>query len=195
MFVCPEAIKLSNVIIGFIVILNVLQYLEITNTNDYCYSRELIFNHKQYWRILTSVFYYGEKVNFNYLMNLYFTHDYFSLIESTGKQRKFMIFMLFGIVFFNIVSELFSVKFTSNLVLPFLKFYFSKQYIDQKISIGPVVIPTCYLPLFTILIHLVENDFLGLIPTFIGFFISHLYYFVFDVIPSKYFRSNAQINV
>lgn len=184
----PETFKITNVIIGFIVMLNVLSYLQITNVNDYAYSRELIFYHKQYWRILTSVFFLGEDVNFNYLIDLYFLYQYFSSIESIGKQRKYIIFVLFGVVFFNIVSYLIGIKFTSNLLLPYLKFYFSKQFVDQKMSVGPVVIPTCYLPIFTILLQLVEKNFLGLIPIIIGFSISHLYFFLFNVIPCKYFN-------
>lgn len=165
-------------------------FLEIVSPLTLYYSYELIRNKGQYWRILSSFFFFGT-ISLDFLFHMYFVVRYCRLLEEgafRGRIADFIVMIIFGaslMLLSTLVVSIFAkIKFLGH-PLSFMMVYlwarYPENYHIRMSFFGVVTFNAPYLPwvllLFSLLLgNAVEMDFLGIL-------VGHAYYFLDSVYP------------
>ena len=174
-----EAATVSKYIGLIICILSASTYLCSFTPFELFYSSKLI-RKGEYWRLFSSVFYFGE-LSAPTTLFLFDFLNFASLVETGAfSRRKFdlILFYLFGIICMWIVAPFTKTTFFSNMLTSYVTYYWSKLFSDQKISIAgfPIPVPGKYAPFLIALMSYNRNGLIAIIDTLVGFLIGQLYY-------------------
>ena len=109
--------------------------LTISVSLDLCTPFKLYFNYNlikrkyQYWRIFTSLFYFGE-FSVDTIFDFFILYRYSSMLEShsfRNKPAEFICFFLFGSFFFIIAAVVFGLEFLSPCLSAMMLYLWSRR--------------------------------------------------------------------
>ncbi|QUC19505.1 uncharacterized protein UV8b_03746 [Ustilaginoidea virens] len=151
------------------------------------YSFRAVFIKSQYWRLLTTFFYFGP-FSLDLLFHIYFLQRYSRLLEeSSGRSpAQFSWLLFYAMASLIILSPLVSMPFLGQPLSSTLVYIWSRRNPDTRLSfLGLLVFTAPYLPwvlmTFSLFMH-------GSVPRdeIMGVVIGHVWYFFNDVYPPLY---------
>lgn len=170
--------------------LGLLTLAEVFEECDLFYSPKMIFKYGQYWRIFSSLFYFGD-LSPKMILHLTSFVQYSATLESnifTGKPEDFIIFWTFGLSFFYIFGNMLSVAFLSECMVSYALYYWSKHFPDQQVTMFslPFPVKVQYMPIVCMAMTWIAKGKTALFHDILGFFVSHLFFFLRDVVSAQY---------
>lgn len=170
--------------------MSVLKCFDILTDFDLHFSKFLIFEKHQYWRLITSMLYTGE-LGFNSIINLYMLVQHTAIIESKifiDRTQEFIIFILFGMFLITTESMMTDQLFMIDSFIAFATYYWSKHCGDHEIAVAfiPTPIQAAYLPFIQIGLCIYEEKYSFLKSKIIGFIAAQITFFIRDVVGTKY---------
>ncbi|OHS94635.1 Derlin-1 [Tritrichomonas foetus] len=176
------------------IVLSLLVSLGILYPFDLFFSMKMIRKYHQIWRILTSFFYFGD-FSAGMVFQLISFVQYSSTVEKglfSGQPIDYIIFLVFGMTMITTISEwFFTPLFFDIHLISYLTYYWSKHYGDQivRLSIIPFPVKVQYLPIAVLVLRYNDNGMKVIVPSLLGYAISHIYFFVHDVINTKFHKN------
>ncbi|KAK7612922.1 putative ER-associated proteolytic system protein Der1 [Phyllosticta paracitricarpa] len=166
------------------VVLSVLVQCHVVSPFQLFYSFRAVFYKNQYWRILTTFFYFGP-LSLDLLFHVFFLQRYSRLLEEGfGRSPAHFSWLLtFSSAVLLVIGPWFSMGFLGSALNSVLVYIWSRKNPDTNLSfLGLVVFKAPFLPwvlaLFSMAVHgsVPKDDLCGII-------IGHLWYFFNDVYP------------
>lgn len=151
------------------------------------YSLRAVFLKNQYWRLITSFFYFGP-LSLDLLLHIFFQQRYSRLLEeSLGRSpATFGWLLLYATASLLMLSPVFSIPFLGHALSSTLIYIWSRRNPDTRLSfLGLFIFRAPFLPWVFIGISLAMH---GQIPKdeLCGALVGHVYYFLEDVFPPMY---------
>ena len=165
-------------------------YLDIVSPLTLYYNYELILNKGQYWRLVSSFFFFGT-FSLDFVFHMYFVVRYCRLLEEgsfRGRTADFLFMLLYGAAFMLIIAVIvptFSrIKFLGHPLSFMMVYLWSRDPDNADLRmgfLGVLQFNAPYLPwvllVFSLLIgNPVEIDLLGIM-------VGHTYYFLDYIYP------------
>lgn len=182
------SIRVTDFLVAMTFLLAVMDTLGVLHPFQLFFSRALIIEEGQYWRLLTSIFYSGG-LRFNVLAQLYWLHQLSTIVEQRyfhGRAFDYLFFLLLG------CGMILLSRFFSLVDGPFLN-----DILDSLIVyLGSRVLPNTQITLFLLID--VRLRYLPLLHGFalaafggwesakgelIGSFIGHVLWYFLEVFP------------
>lgn len=170
--------------------IGLLTLSEVFEECDIFYSPKMIFQHQQYWRIFSSLFYFGE-LSPKMILHLTSFVQYSATLESnvfTGRPADFIIFWTFGLSFFYAFGNLLSIAFLSECLVSYALYYWSKHFPDQQVTMFSLPFPlkVQYMPVVCLAMTYMMKGRMALFHDLFGFMVSHTFFFLRDVVSAHY---------
>jgi Derlin-2/3 len=190
MFDILEVAPLTRALALGSVVLSVLSAAKVTSALDYFYSPRMIIEFNQYWRIITSLFFFGD-FSFQTLFRLFSFVQYSATLESKvfmGKPGDYVIFLVFGWTLFLAFGRLICVPFLSPCLVAYALYYWAKHFGDEKIRIMtlPFDISVQYMPYVSLVFDYMQGGVMSCVSTLLAFVVAHLFFFIRDVVAIEY---------
>ncbi|TLS23327.1 uncharacterized protein PpBr36_06033 [Pyricularia pennisetigena] len=165
------------------VLTSALVQFKWVNAFQLFYSFRAVFANHQYWRLLTTFFYFGP-FSLDLMFHIYFMQRYCRLLEeSSGRSAHFSWLLLYAMTSLLVISPLVSMPFLGHPLSSTLVYIWSRRNPDVRLSfLGLLVFTAPYLPWvlmgFSLVLH-------GTVPKdeIMGVVIGHIWYFFADVYP------------
>lgn len=188
-FVGLSSVPVTKLMTGASVALGVMVMAELVGEEDIFFSSKRVFSDRELWRIATSLLYLG-KFDITMLSRLIGFVQYSHTLEAnvfTGRPEDYIVFLVFGTVFFTGLAGFVYVPFLSDCLISYLTYYWAKHFGDHKVQILslPFQVDAMYMPLISIGLATLR----GIIPVLqvlLGFAVAHLFFFLRDVIGVRY---------
>lgn len=199
--------NISSIFAIISLVMSILLYLEVVDDYQLYFNFDLIIHNKEYWRLFTSLFHFG-RLGLGSIFNVYLFLTYLTQLESLNYQGlplDFICFIIFGSVFIWIFAIKFSLTFLGSILVDYVLYYWSKIFPDNRVlALFFVPIPAGYIPIYHIVVVSIFNSSspnffkTQLLPCIYCILISHIYFFLHDVINTKYdvpiFRFPIKLN-
>lgn len=148
------------------------------------YSFRTVFYRSQYWRLITTFFYFGP-LSLDLLYHIFFLQRYSRLLEeSSGRSPAHFSWLLtFASTLLLCIAPMFSMAFLGTALSSTLIYIWSRKNPDTMLSfLGLVVFRAPYLPWVLLMFSLVVH---GTVPKdeMCGIVVGHIWYFFNDVYP------------
>ena len=189
--------KQISTIFGILgVVISSLIYLQIIEPYQIYFNKNLIVHNHEYWRLFTSLFYFGP-LDFSTIISIYFFVHYTSTIETVEfptKPADFLLFILIG-CFASWCYALYTEKtFLGDFLSDYIFFYYCKKQPDLHILIlfFPFPMRLGVYPFYRFI-----SDFIfgrNIFQDFLPFILSHTYFFIHDVCSIKYERNYLKLS-
>lgn len=176
---------ISFIIVSLEIGLGVALYMEKLDFYDIYFNKYLILEKHQFWRLFTSCAVYSP-TKYNDWIQLLFNVRYLFEVESkyfTTRPLDFILFILYTLVGLWILGFFFPISSFTRLFPEALFYYALKR--DPFNLLVMFVIPMNAFSWIGLLLIL-ENDFYQRIGILLIFIISHIYFFLHDVINLKF---------
>jgi len=169
---------------------SLLHYLQVVDAYQLYYNKDLIFQHHEYWRLFTSLFHHGP-LGFNALIHILSFLQYATSSESlffSGRPADFIIFSLFGSAAMWIFAAFTPIIFLGHIFTSYFTYYWCKRSPDNRVFLMniPIGINGPYVPLLFLGISILNTSLKQALPNLIGFGTAHIYFFLHDVINTKF---------
>jgi Derlin-2/3 len=190
MFDLLRAAPTTRILVIASAVLGVLSLSGLMSPLDMFYSPKMIFTHRQYWRFVTSLLYFGD-ISFMMLMQVFSFIQFMATIESqifTGRPEDFLTFLAFGCPFFWLFGRVACIPFLSDPLVSYALYYWAKHFGDQKIQITalPIQIPVQFMPVVCLALTWYRAGFIVCLGDVIGFAAAQLFFFIRDVVSIEY---------
>ncbi|KAF1983410.1 putative ER-associated proteolytic system protein Der1 [Aulographum hederae CBS 113979] len=167
------------------VLTSVLVQCHIITPFQLFYSFRAVYNKSQYWRLITTFFYFGP-LSLDLVFHVFFLQRYSRLLEeSSGRSPAHFSWLLaYASVFLLCISPLFSIAFLGQGLSSTLVYIWSRKNPDTRLSLlGLLVFRAPFLPWVLIAFSLIMH---GAVPKdeICGIVIGHIWYFFNDVYPT-----------
>ncbi|KAF2474152.1 derlin-1.1 [Lindgomyces ingoldianus] len=148
------------------------------------YSFRTVFYRSQYWRLITTFFYFGP-LNLDLLYHIFFLQRYSRLLEeSSGRSPAHFSWLLtFASTLLLCMAPMLSMAFLGTALSSTLIYIWSRKNPDTMLSfLGLVVFRAPYLPWVLLCFSLIMH---GTVPKdeMCGIVVGHIWYFFNDVYP------------
>ncbi|OCL12050.1 Der1-like protein, partial [Glonium stellatum] len=148
------------------------------------YSFRTVFYRSQYWRLITTFFYFGP-LSLDLIYHIFFLQRYSRLLEeSSGRSPAHFSWLLtFASTLLLCIAPMFSMAFLGTALSSTLIYIWSRKNPDTMLSfLGLVVFRAPYLPWVLLMFSLVVH---GTVPKdeMCGIVVGHIWYFFNDVYP------------
>ncbi|KAF2446347.1 DER1-domain-containing protein [Karstenula rhodostoma CBS 690.94] len=148
------------------------------------YSFRTVFVRSQYWRLITTFFYFGP-FSLDLLYHIFFLQRYSRLLEeSSGRSpARFSWLLAFASTLLLCMAPLFSMAFLGSALSSTLVYIWSRKNPDTLLSfLGIFVFKAPYLPWLLLCFSLIMH---GTVPKdeMCGIVVGHIWYFFNDVYP------------
>ena len=148
------------------------------------YSVRAVFFKSQYWRVITTFFYFGP-LSLDLLYHIFFLQRYSRLLEeSSGRSPAHFAWLLtFSSTLLLAMAPLFSLTFLGSPLSSTLIYIWSRKNPDTMLSfLGLLVFKAPYLPWVLLCFSLVMH---GTIPKdeMCGIVVGHIWYYFTDIFP------------
>ncbi|KAI9721327.1 MAG: hypothetical protein M1828_005187 [Chrysothrix sp. TS-e1954] len=169
------------------VAISVLVQCHVITPFQLFYSLRAVFVKNQYWRLVTTFFYFGP-LSLDLLLHVFFLQRYSRLLEeSSGRSPAHYSWLLvYATIVLLFLSPLFSIPFLGQALSSTLVYIWSRRNPDTRLSfLGLIVFKAPWLPWVLILFSVVMH---GQVPKdeICGVVVGHVYYFFSDVFPPMY---------
>lgn len=149
------------------------------------YSYRAVFYKSQYWRLITTFFYFGP-LSLDLVFHVFFLQRYSRLLEeSSGRSpAHFSWLLMYAIVVLLCIAPFFSLAFLGSALSSTLVYIWSRKNPETRLSfLGLWVFKAPFLPWVLILFSLTLH---GSVPKdeICGVLVGHVWYFFNDVYPS-----------
>ncbi|KAF2253713.1 Der1-like protein, partial [Trematosphaeria pertusa] len=163
---------------------SVLVQCHIISPFQLFYSFRTVFVRSQYWRLITTFFYFGP-LNLDLLYHIFFLQRYSRLLEeSSGRSPAHFSWLLtFASTLLLCIAPMFSMAFLGSALSSTLIYIWSRKNPDTLLSfLGIIVFRAPYLPWVLLCFSLVMH---GTVPKdeMCGIVVGHIWYFFNDVYP------------
>jgi Derlin-2/3 len=180
----------SYLFIGVSLLIIILIHCHVINVYNIYYNRDLIFEHGEIWRLLTSLLYFGP-LGFNTFLHLAAFIQYMGTSESSyfsTKPGDFLLFCLFGMTALWIYSFFCPLLFLGSGFMSYFLYYSSKRAPDNQmlLFILPIPVRAPYIPLLLLGLTMWYREYRNMMTTLVGYGAAHLYFFVKDVIGLRF---------
>lgn len=170
--------------------MSVLIYFGVIDVYQVYYNRELVFKNHEYWRLFTSLFFFGP-ISFDVIIAVICFLQYCSTTESayfSGRPLDFLLFCLWGFTWLWVYSYFRPLIFIGQGVSSFFTYYSAKRAPEAIVIafIFPVPMPAPYINLFFLVLHIVTKQYAMLMMNIIGYLSAHAYYYLQDILSLKY---------
>ncbi|KAF2181714.1 ER-associated proteolytic system protein Der1 [Zopfia rhizophila CBS 207.26] len=148
------------------------------------YSFRTVFYRSQYWRLITTFFYFGP-LSLDLLYHIFFLQRYSRLLEeSSGRSPAHFSWLLtFASTLLLCIAPMLSMAFLGTALSSTLIYIWSRKNPDTMLSfLGLVVFRAPYLPWVLLCFSLIMH---GTVPKdeMLGIVVGHIWYFFNDVYP------------
>ena len=172
------------------IIVSLLHYLQVVDAYQLYFNKDLIFHHKEIWRLFTSLFHFGP-LGFNAIMHIFNFLQYSTSSESsyfTGKPADFLVFSLFGCICMWLYATVAPVIFLGHMFTSYFTYYWSKRSPDNVVFIMqiPFGINAPWVPFVFLTFNILNSSIKNSLPDLFGFAAAHLFFFIHDVINLKF---------
>ena len=186
-----------STILGILsVIIAILVYLHIIDPLQLYFNANLILHKHEYWRLFTSLFYYGP-LNLNTLVSIYFFIRYISDVEGkefSGRPADFILFFLIGASVAWYSGMHFASTFLGNFLSDYVFYYNCKKTPEQTMVLlfFPVPFKQGYFPYISLsLFYLLGQN----IPQkALAYITSHIFFFIHDVLSLRYNKNFLRLS-
>lgn len=166
------------------VITSILVQCHVLSPFNLFYSFRTVFNKSQYWRIITTFFYFGP-VNLDLLFQVFFLQRYSRLLEETSghSPAHFSWLLFFASTCLLLMAPLFSMPFLGSALSNTLVYIWSRRNPDTLLSIlGLITFKAPWLPWVLMGFSWVMH---GIVPKdeICGVVVGHVLYYFNDLYP------------
>lgn len=170
--------------------ISMLIYLGVLEVYDVYFNRELIFQKHEFWRLITSLFYYGP-MSLEVVISVCCFLQYCHTTEASyfaNRPCDFLFFCLFGMISMWIFSSFYPLIFLGQGVSSYFTYYSAKRAPDALVIafIFPVPMPAPFLNLFFLGLHLVTKQYQAFVVSIVGYLSAHAYFYLQDILSLKY---------
>ncbi|KAF2841473.1 DER1-domain-containing protein [Patellaria atrata CBS 101060] len=166
------------------VITSVLVQCHVITPFQLFYSYRSVFYKSQYWRLVSSFFYFGP-LSLDLMFHVFFLQRYSRLLEeNSGRSPAHFSWLLaYASVFLLAIAPLFEIAFLGSALSSTLVYIWSRKNPDTRLSfLGLLVFRAPFLPwvlmLFSLMLHssVPKDEMCGVV-------VGHIWYFFDDVYP------------
>lgn len=162
-----------------------LQVIKLASPLDLYFDFNLMMKNQEYYRLITSLLYFGPAVPATLFSLLSFA-NFASLIEVDlfgRKPAEFVVFLLY-VSISSILSSVFTREvFFGPIITLTCLYYWTKHHGNMSMQIMglPINIKAAYAPFAYAAMNYYRQGFWGMIPNVIGIVLGHLYFYFHDV--------------
>jgi Derlin-2/3 len=190
MFDILEGASTTRLLVLTAILLSILSAVRVTSAFDYFYSPRMIFEFSQYWRIFTSLLFFGD-FSCQMLFRLISFVQYSATLENKvfiGRPGDFIIFLAFGWIAFLAFGRLICAPFLSECLTSYCLYYWAKHFGDERIRIMalPIEIPVQDMPIVSLVFDCIYGGMTQCVAGLVAFTAAHLFFFIRDVVGIQY---------
>lgn len=165
--------------------------LELLTPFQLFFSYPLIVYSHQYWRLITSFFFFGSRFSIDFLFHMFFLVRYCRGLEEGsfhGRTADFAYLMIFGSTIISLIAPIVNLRFLGEPLTFMMVYIWSRRNPFARLNfLGLFTFTAPYLPwVLLAFAFLLENQgFMDnhAMSNFIGIMVGHMYYFLEDVYP------------
>lgn len=158
--------------------------LELVSPLKLYFNWPLIWNKRQYWRLVSSLFYKGE-LSAHTVFDFFIFYRYSSILEKQAFRNKpahYIVFFVFGCLNFLLAAYGLGLQFMSNCISTMMLYIWARMNPNIPFNFLNVFnFRSCFLPYFMFMLILLS----GYDPTMdlVGNLVGHLYFYLTMVVP------------
>ena len=180
----------TRAIIVSSLILMALTSFKVVDPIDLFFDLKLILQNKEWYRLFTSVFYFGKFDLMTIIKIIGFGH-FASLVESavfSAKTGSFVVFLMFSSFFLYLSAAITNEMFFGSSLASICFYIFTKHFTRQSVHLlgFPFPIRASYVPFIYVVLALYRGGPRAMIPDVLGILIGHLYFYLHDVLAVRF---------
>lgn len=166
----------------------VLVTFDVIDSLHMIYSPTLVFEQKQYWRLITTFFYFG-KVGIHSVLEIRWIYIVSSAIEEQYFHRRawdygFTLLIGCGLILLMRTISIIDVPFLSFVMVNMMVYLFSRLIPDQRAIIFPFIeVPMRMLPIAFLGMTVAFQGFNEAKADIVGSFAGHTIWYLLEVFP------------
>jgi len=161
-------------------------HMELVTPYDLYFNPYLVFQHHQWWRLLTNYLFFGT-LSFNFVFNIIFTYRYCRTLEESsfqGRTSDFVMMFLFGASITLLIAYFANLIFLGHAFTLMLVYVWSRRNPSVRMNFfGVLNFQAPLLPLVILGFSLLLGNSVQI--DLIGISVGHVYYFLEDVFPNQ----------
>jgi Derlin-2/3 len=178
----------TRTILTLSLVLSVAVTYEVVTPLNLIFSPTLIFQEKQYWRILTSLLFF-DRLSVNCLFHLHFFYMFSRRLEEhffLGDSLKYLYTLGLGASGILLSSSFLHIPFPSGPLVMMVLYLWSRRYPDEQMSIYFIfTVSAPYLPLVMMFLTytMSGNSIQNVYADLAGVAVGHVLWYCSDVLP------------
>jgi Derlin-2/3 len=178
-----------------------LIYVHSINFFDIYYNRDKIFKEHQYWRLFSSLVYFGD-MGLEAFIQLSALIQYMGGSESLYFARRpadFLLFVFFGVAVLWVYAYFCPIMFLGPGLCSYFLYYTAKRAPDNRwmLFILPIPVRAPYVPIMLLGLHWRSRG-REFWTALVGYVAAHVYFYIRDVLSSRFeknlFSAPAAVN-
>ena len=178
-----------SIILGLLAAsISLLIYTKAVDPYQLYFNKDLILHQHEYWRLFTSLFYFGP-LGFESLIQIYFFIRYVSEVEGkefSGRPADFLFFIFIAFLWAWVTASFTGYAFLGDFISEYVFYYNCKKNPQANVMLFILPIPfrMGYYPYVMLILRCFFHASIKNI--LIPYAASHLFFFLHDVVSLKY---------